>query len=137
EPREYARHLLEIAHSLGGLKAPALVVSMACPRQLEGRMLALLDATRKRATPEASHRFLAVALMAVVVAPLAAATIVVVPTNAPVASASTSPAASAPAPDQDRAATASLAPGTWQIRLAADGTSAQLTVSTSEHSFHS
>jgi beta-lactamase regulating signal transducer with metallopeptidase domain len=42
-PRDYAAHLLEIAYSFGGDRAPALAVSMASPRQLEGRMLAALD----------------------------------------------------------------------------------------------
>src|SRR4051812_24247975 len=48
EPREYASHLLEIAYSFGGRRAPALAVCMARPRQLEGRMLAALDARRNR-----------------------------------------------------------------------------------------
>jgi len=43
QPRDYAGHLLEIAYSLGGGRAPALAVTMARPRQLEGRMLAVLD----------------------------------------------------------------------------------------------
>lgn len=46
--REYAGHLLEIAYSFGGHRAPALAVTMARPRQLEGRMLAALDADRNR-----------------------------------------------------------------------------------------
>src|SRR5205085_2589104 len=37
EPRDYAGHLLEIAYSFGGRRAPALAVCMARPRQLEGR----------------------------------------------------------------------------------------------------
>jgi beta-lactamase regulating signal transducer with metallopeptidase domain len=54
QARDYAGHLLEIAYSLGGSRAPALVVSMARPRQLEGRMLAVLDETRNRSTTAAS-----------------------------------------------------------------------------------
>jgi beta-lactamase regulating signal transducer with metallopeptidase domain len=50
-PREYAGHLLEIAYSFGGHRAPALAVTMARPRQLEGRMLAALDAARNRRLP--------------------------------------------------------------------------------------
>ena len=49
EAREYAGHLLEIAYSFGRHGAPALAVSMARPRQLEGRMLAVLD---RRAQPK-------------------------------------------------------------------------------------
>ena len=44
-------HLLEIAYSFGSHRAPALAVSMARPRQLEGRMLAALDAARNRRVP--------------------------------------------------------------------------------------
>jgi beta-lactamase regulating signal transducer with metallopeptidase domain len=51
EPREYAGHLLEIAYSFGGRRAPALAVSMARPGQLEGRMLAALDNARNRTVP--------------------------------------------------------------------------------------
>ena len=51
EPREYAGHLLEIAYSFGGRRAPALAVSMARPGQLEGRMLAALDSARNRTVP--------------------------------------------------------------------------------------
>ena len=51
QAREYAGHLLEIAYTLGGQSAPALAVGMARPRQLEGRMLAALDAARNRRVP--------------------------------------------------------------------------------------
>jgi beta-lactamase regulating signal transducer with metallopeptidase domain len=51
EPRAYAGHLLEIAYSFGPDQAPALAVSMARPRQLEGRMLAALDTARNRTAP--------------------------------------------------------------------------------------
>jgi beta-lactamase regulating signal transducer with metallopeptidase domain len=130
-PREYAGHLLELAYSLGGHRAPALAVSMARPRQLEGRMLAMLDATRNRATPAAGHRLLALLITGVVVAPIAAATIVTVPV------APAGQAAAAPAGAQDGPAAPSLAPGTWQLRRSTDGRAVQLTVSESENSFHS
>ena len=51
EARDYAGHLLEIAYSLGGHRAPALAVSMARRHQLEGRLLAALDAARNRTSP--------------------------------------------------------------------------------------
>jgi beta-lactamase regulating signal transducer with metallopeptidase domain len=138
EPREYAGHLLEIAHSLGRYRAPALAVGMARPRQLEGRMVALLDATRNRRTPAPSRRLLALAVSLVVVAPLAAATTISIPAAAAVPGAPASPAASAAAAvgilaAQDRPATP-LSGGTWQIRLAADGRSAHLTIGVGEHS---
>jgi beta-lactamase regulating signal transducer with metallopeptidase domain len=51
EARDYAGHLLEIAYSFGGHRAPALAVSMARRNQLEGRMLAALDRARNRRVP--------------------------------------------------------------------------------------
>ena len=56
EGREYAGHLLEIAYSLSGRRAPALAVTMARSRQLEGRMIAALDDARNRRIPRASIR---------------------------------------------------------------------------------
>jgi beta-lactamase regulating signal transducer with metallopeptidase domain len=56
EGREYAGHLLEIAYSLSGRRVPALAVTMACSRQLEGRMMAALDDTRNRRVPRAGIR---------------------------------------------------------------------------------
>jgi beta-lactamase regulating signal transducer with metallopeptidase domain len=135
EPRAYAGHLLEIAHSLGHHHAPALAIGMARPRQLEGRMMAMLDPTRNRSLPPASRRLLAAAVAVVVVAPLAAATAVSVPVapaapDLPVARAASPEAAAATAVAQSPAP-AALVGGTWQIRLADDGRSAHLTVSVS------
>jgi beta-lactamase regulating signal transducer with metallopeptidase domain len=136
EPREYAGHLLEIAHSLGRYRAPALAVGVARPRQLEGRMVALLDATRNRRTPTANRRLIALALAVAVVVPLSAATVVSVPIDR--ASAAPAPRISTLAATAMAAAQGSAAPtlsgGTWQIRLAADGRSAHLTIGVGEHS---
>ena len=52
---EYAGHLLELAYSWSGRRAPALVVGMASSRKLEGRMRAILDPARNRTTPIAAH----------------------------------------------------------------------------------
>ena len=54
--RDYAGHLLEIAYSLGGGRTPALAVGMARRGQLEGRLLAVLDAARNRKAPSAPGR---------------------------------------------------------------------------------
>jgi len=71
--RSYAAHLLEVARAFrpaGG--ASPVAVSMARPSQLEGRMLAVLDAVRSRRTP--SRRTSAVAAgVALVVSGLMAA----------------------------------------------------------------
>jgi beta-lactamase regulating signal transducer with metallopeptidase domain len=80
--REYAGHLLELAYSLDGRRAPALAVSMARPRQLEGRMLAAMDAARNRATPALRSRLLGTAIAAALLIPLAAAELTVVPAGA-------------------------------------------------------
>ena len=73
--REYAGHLLELAHTLGHSAAPALAVTMARPRELEGRMLAVLDAARNRTTPAPRNRLAAVAVLIGLTVPVAAATI--------------------------------------------------------------
>jgi beta-lactamase regulating signal transducer with metallopeptidase domain len=123
--RDYAEHLLELAYALGGSRAPALAVSMARPQQLEGRMLAVLDAARNRATPARRGAFMSLAGALAIVMPLAAAETVLVEPPAPI------PAAAAPAPatalvEQRTPARAtdsrrsqerpSREPGTWELR---------------------
>ena len=140
EPREYASHLLEIAHSLGRYRAPALAVGMARPRQLEGRMIAMLDPTRNRTIPATNRRLLALALSVVVVAPLAAVTLVSMPVtpNGPgmtSSHAASAGAGAAVAVSQNPASQmTALSGGTWQIRLASDGRSAHLIVSVAPNS---
>ena len=80
--RDYASHLLELAYSLGGHRAPALVVTMARRNQLEGRMLAILDDRRNRAIPGRQHRLAATAIAAAIIVPLASAEGTVVPADA-------------------------------------------------------
>ena len=79
EPREYAGHLLEIAYSFGGRRAPALAVCMARPRQLEGRMLAVLDATTNRRLPSRHAMVTWAAAALVVLVPLSAITLTLQP----------------------------------------------------------
>jgi beta-lactamase regulating signal transducer with metallopeptidase domain len=76
--REYAGHLLELAHTLGGGRAPALVVTMARPKQLEGRMLAVMDAARSRRVPGRGSRLAGLAVAVALVMPLASANATVV-----------------------------------------------------------
>jgi polysaccharide export outer membrane protein len=71
--RDYAAHLLDLAYTLGGSRAPALTVSIARPRQIEGRILAALDNSRNRATPPRRSRLAGIAVAAILVVPLAAA----------------------------------------------------------------
>jgi beta-lactamase regulating signal transducer with metallopeptidase domain len=77
--REYAEHLLELAYTFSSYQAPALVVSMARPRQVEGRMLAVLDDTRHRTAPTPRSRLSAVAIAAALLVPVAAAEATAVP----------------------------------------------------------
>ena len=86
--RDYAGHLLEIAYSVGSHPAPALAVSMARPRQLEGRMLAALDDARNRRVPSLRLRVAAVAIATVLLLLLASAVPTVVATARSVEAAS-------------------------------------------------
>lgn len=76
---DYASHLLDLAYSLGGYRSPALVVSMARRTQIEGRMLAVLDAARNRVNPSLRARVVGLVATAILVVPLAAAEAVIVP----------------------------------------------------------
>jgi beta-lactamase regulating signal transducer with metallopeptidase domain len=139
--RDYAGHLLELAHTLGGGRAPALVVTMARPRQLEGRMLAVMDEGRSRVVPGLRSRLAGLTVAAALVVPLASADAVVVnATGAPtdvagvvpssnavaLSKPTTDPASEAPAPAKpekpskaQRTATASEQSGfrgTWEVR---------------------
>ena len=92
QAREYAGHLLEIAYAFGRHRAPALAVSMARPRQLEGRMLAVLDSARNRRVPALRARLAGLAVATALVVPLSAATAVTITADVPAeASAPVSP----------------------------------------------
>ncbi len=124
--RDYAGHLLEIAYSLGSGRTPALAVGMARRGQLEGRLLAVLDAARNRRVPGAPGRLIASVAALALVLPLAALTtsthvaaavlpMLDEPAAAARASEPSSPALAAEAPQtpaQDAAATS----GAWEIQ---------------------
>jgi beta-lactamase regulating signal transducer with metallopeptidase domain len=70
---EYAAHLLEVARSARAFGAPGfLSVAMARPSQLEGRLLAVLSASRRRVRLSRRARPAAAVLSALVLLPLAA-----------------------------------------------------------------
>ena len=70
---DYAGHLLEVARGLQSAPATAWAgVCMARPSQLEGRLLAILDARVNRKSPGRAAAVLAAALAVAVIAPLAA-----------------------------------------------------------------
>jgi beta-lactamase regulating signal transducer with metallopeptidase domain len=108
-PRDYAQHLLELAHSLTGRRAPALALPMARPSQLEGRMLAVLDPARGRARTSLRTRVLVVSAAAMVAMPLAAASVTFIDSASPWESNSPSPSAS-PSPSPSPSASASPSP---------------------------
>jgi beta-lactamase regulating signal transducer with metallopeptidase domain len=111
EGREYASHLLEIAYSLNGGRAPALAVAMARPRQLEGRMLAALDRTRNRRSPERGFGVAVAVAGATLVCAVAAARPVTVMAEPYLHEGET-----APATVEAREQTTQDEPGTWEIR---------------------
>jgi beta-lactamase regulating signal transducer with metallopeptidase domain len=152
--RDYAGHLLELAYALGRTRAPALAVGMARPRQLEGRLLAVLDAARNRANPGRRSQLAGAAIAAGLLVPLAGAQATAVPpAPRPPAVGSTSLASvdvavSDRAPNdagrmkpalQTAAAQAvtpgsapDRLPGTWEIRPAGDAGTVHLTFTESD-----
>jgi beta-lactamase regulating signal transducer with metallopeptidase domain len=70
---EYAAHLLEVARSARAFGAPGfLSVAMARPSQLEGRLLAVLNESRRRVSLSRRARPAAALLSALLLIPLAA-----------------------------------------------------------------
>lgn len=70
---DYASHLLEFAYSLRVDMAPVLAVTMAAPRQLEGRLRALLEGGRNRQMPAMGSRVIATAFTVALAGAIAAA----------------------------------------------------------------
>jgi beta-lactamase regulating signal transducer with metallopeptidase domain len=81
-PREYAGHLLDLAYAWSGRRAPALAVGMTSSHKLEGRMRAVLDPARNRATPTRRAWLVGAAVGAVLLLPLAAVTMTTVAADA-------------------------------------------------------
>jgi beta-lactamase regulating signal transducer with metallopeptidase domain len=108
EADAYAGHLLEIAYSLGGQRAPALAVSMARPNQLEGRLRAALDPARNRRSPGRVALVTLGAVASLAVMTLAGATPVSLETTPPEPA---PPAQRSDAPQDDGI-------GTWELRPA-------------------
>ncbi|NBC16138.1 MAG: DUF4097 family beta strand repeat protein [Bacteroidetes bacterium] len=72
-PSEYATHLLDVARtSRRSFVSPIHAVSMARPSQLEGRILAILDPERRRATLGRVTLGIAIGLAALLVVPVSA-----------------------------------------------------------------
>ena len=126
--REYAGHLLDLAHSLGSAPAPATALGMARPKQLESRLLAVLDAARNRAAIRPRGRTIAIVTAVLVLVPLAAVRAALVAKDAPAIAAALAPD---PAPQSNAPAGQGLT-GTWELRLSRDPGMAQVTVRTDQ-----
>jgi hypothetical protein len=103
---DYAEHLLDIVTSVRRDRTPVVALAMARATEFEGRMLAILDAERTRATPSRQSAALVGALAAVTFLVGAAAP---VPTSAAPAPGGAT-ATSTPAGEQAEAAQPSDAP---------------------------
>src|SRR4029078_11279074 len=95
-------HLLVLAYALGRTRTPFLAVSMARPRQLEGRMLAVLDTARNRANPGRRGRLAGLTIAAGLLVPLAGAHATVVPPAPRPPAVGSTPAASVDVAVSDR-----------------------------------
>jgi len=127
-PREYAGHLLDLARSLGAVPAPATALGMARARQLEHRLLAVLDAARNRAVLHRGGLAVAIAASIAVLVPMAVMRAAVVPVDRPI-DAGTPVPASSPV-DQQATSTSSEFAGVWEIRLSRESGSVQLSLRT-------
>jgi beta-lactamase regulating signal transducer with metallopeptidase domain len=145
--RHYATHLLELAYSVSGTRAPAVAVAMAGRRQIETRLLAILDAARNRTTPAVRSRVACAAILAAVLVPLATASTGQQPQEAgrgPVENEAAAvevpevaPAAAPPeqaAPAAVRAPLGDPVPGIWQIRRSARRGIVRITLSEGDSS---
>ena len=120
--RDYAGHLLDIAHAFRAAPAPATALGMARARQLERRLLAILDEARNRAALGRGRGSLLVAVAVAVFLPMAAVRAALIPIDA--VSQAASPASGA-----------KEFTGTWEVHLSGDKGQVQLTVR-SGHSTH-
>jgi beta-lactamase regulating signal transducer with metallopeptidase domain len=129
--REYAEHLLELAYTMGSYRAPALVVSMARARHVEGRMLAVLDVARNRTSPAVGSRLAGVVIATALLLPLSTAQATIVSASAVSGQKDTKNMAEA------AGVTEKGLPGTWEIRATQAAQVVRLRLSESAGSSHS
>jgi beta-lactamase regulating signal transducer with metallopeptidase domain len=121
--RDYAGHLLDLAHSLRAAPAPATALGMARASQLERRLLAILDAARNRGALGGRGRLVFLAAAIGVILPIVAVRAALVP----VEEAIEQNAPAAPATAQDLT-------GTWDMRPGRDPGAVQISVRTARGS---
>jgi beta-lactamase regulating signal transducer with metallopeptidase domain len=120
---DYARDLLEIAHGFGRRPAPATALGMARARQLEDRLLAVMDETRNRRPLERNGRIAAGVAIAALVVPVAVLHAEFVTTNSGSTTAVSDVSNATIADAQDRDSSRDrFSPedfnGTWELRPA-------------------
>ena len=69
---DYAEGLVAVAREASGARTPAAVMAMAKPRELEGRLLAVLDGSRRRGDVSSWRVASAVVFGVLMVSPLVA-----------------------------------------------------------------
>jgi beta-lactamase regulating signal transducer with metallopeptidase domain len=116
---DYAGHLLDVAYTFGGTRSNALAVGMARRSQLEGRMLAVLDAARNRTLPGPRLRMAMAAVAMVALVPLAVATVSSEPLVSVSIESAIQPTASATEPRQPALLKQDLKPAPWAGVVAA------------------
>lgn len=133
EARDYAGHLLEIARSFR--VAPAIALGMARAPQLEGRLIAILDAARNRSTLRRAAALLVAAAALGVVVPVAVLNATIVPVNRTTIVADAYAPQTSSAPPQSTADSQAEMTGTWDVYLSGNTSAVQLTLRTT-HSSH-
>ncbi len=113
--RDYAGHLLDIAHAFRAAPASATALGMARARQLERRLLAILDEARNRAALGRGRSSVLVAVAVALFLPMAAVRAALMPTELASQTASRAPG------------TQELT-GTWEVHPSRDPGQVQLTV---------
>jgi len=120
DANDYASHLLELARSLGAAPAPSTALGMARARQLERRLLAVLDAARVRGAVGGRGVAMAAAVAVAFLVLVAALRAAVLPAGFTIAA--DSPSSSV---EQDLA-------GTWELRRTQDPRTVRITVLTAQ-----
>jgi beta-lactamase regulating signal transducer with metallopeptidase domain len=139
--REYATHLLDVAHAFRARPAPATALGMARARQLEHRLLAVIDDERNRRPLARTARFAAAAVASMLLLPIATLRADLVARNAVPVTPDEGAAIAAAAPagqDRDKSRdrfTSDDFSGTWELRPSKEPGMVQVNLRTT-HSQH-